>query len=335
AFDISPFTRGRVVGQSDCGHSERQIARSLGLANGTVHNIIVKYRQSNERAVNHRPGRPSMLTEGTKRALVRVVSANPRTKLVDIASTVNLSQRTAQRYLHKLGYNGSLSRPKPLLTKANVKRRLAWAQEMKEKPAAFWRSVVFTDQSQFQQFASSGRTWAWRKAGQAFQEDCVQPPAQDDGFSVMVWAAVWHAGKTELVFTEGPLDSPGYVSVLENHLLPLFRQGALQFSTHLLQEDCAPCHTSKTTTHWKSERGLQVVPWPPRSPDMNPIAHIWERLDRQLQQTTPRPPSAAALRDRLSELWRGLDQALVQTLIAGLQQRVLALHEARGRATRF
>ncbi|ORE00325.1 TCB2 [Hepatospora eriocheir] len=42
----------------------------------------------------------------------------------------------------------------------------------------------------------------------------------------------------------------------------------------ILQQDNDPKHTSNVVKDWLYEKNIDVLPWPPQSPDMNSIEHV-------------------------------------------------------------
>ncbi|CAJ0823693.1 19469_t:CDS:2 [Entrophospora sp. SA101] len=54
------------------------------------------------------------------------------------------------------------------------KDRLRWSRE-KQNWEEEWKNVVWSDESKFALFESDGRVRVWRKPGEAYKEDCIQP----------------------------------------------------------------------------------------------------------------------------------------------------------------
>ncbi|KAM9391739.1 BAR/IMD domain-containing adapter protein 2-like 2 [Pholidichthys leucotaenia] len=49
-------------------------------------------------------------------------------------------------------------------------------------------------------------------------------------------------------------------------------------------QDNVLCHKAKMVQEWFEERNIEseVLTWPPNSPDLNPVEHLWDLLDKQI-----------------------------------------------------
>jgi transposase len=43
---------------------------------------------------------------------------------------------------------------------------------------------------------------------------------------------------------------------------------------HFIYQHNCPIHTARITSYWMEQEGIRVLPWPSRSPDLNPIENI-------------------------------------------------------------
>ncbi len=71
------------------------------------------------------------------------------------------------------------------------------------------------------------------------------------------------------------------------------------------------------------------------SPDMSPIEHVWDALDRHIRHRVPVPDNIQQLRTTIEEEWTNIPQATINNLINSMQRRCVALHKANGGHTRF
>ncbi|GBM51956.1 hypothetical protein AVEN_194253-1 [Araneus ventricosus] len=71
------------------------------------------------------------------------------------------------------------------------------------------------------------------------------------------------------------------------------------------------------------------------SPDLNPMEHIWDVMERQLRAQTPPCPNISTLRDSCLDIWCNLSPVMYQKLVASMPRRVAAVLKVKGGATRY
>ena len=86
-----------------------------------------------------------------------------------------------------------------------------------------------------------------------------------------------------------------------------------------------------------------VVKWPPYSPDLNPIEHVWARLKAWIYKHYPELKNLKGdnqgVRDRLftalQEGWEVLPEDYFTKLIESMVRRVKAVKKAKGWYTKY
>ncbi|XP_046673806.1 uncharacterized protein LOC124362920 [Homalodisca vitripennis] len=108
-----------------------------------------------------------------------------------------------------------------------------------------------------------------------------------------------------------------------------------EFRPFVLMHDNARPHSAAAVTDYLREVGIITLEWPPRSPDLNPIEHVWDTLKKRTRARNPPPANLAELERAVKQEWQGIPIEDIQHLIEGMPGRLLAVIQARGGNTRY
>lgn len=153
------------------------------------------------------------------------------------------------------------------------------------------------------------------------------------GGSVMCWAAFSQFGTTPIVFVKGRMDSEAYQSVLENFLVPYMeRWPRIEFK---FQQDNAPVHVSHSTRQWFKDHQIDILDWPARSPDLNPIENVWGLLSRAVHADCRQFQTVDALKTAIKEAWADINQEKLARLIESMPRRLIETLRKNGGMTKY
>ena len=93
-------------------------------------------------------------------------------------------------------------------------------------------------------------------------------------------------------------------------------------------QDGALAHTAHSVKDYFAKNKIRVLDWCARSPDLNPVEHIWAWMGRQLARI--RITSIEHLKEVLHEIWLTVLLELFMKLIESMPKRVIACIKAKG-----
>lgn len=149
----------------------------------------------------------------------------------------------------------------------------------------------------------------------------------------MVWGGISLEARTDLIKLQGGINADKYIrQCLEEHVIPYSHFIGEHFK---LMQDNAPSHRARITRQYLNDVGVQVLDWPSRSPDLNPIEHMWDILGRRVRQNYGEFQTLEALAQALTNEWQQIPQDAVAILIQSMPERMRAVIQACGGNTRF
>jgi transposase len=338
---IAPEKRARIIALLEEGRSTRSIAFSEGVSQATVWRLCKRKEETSPLKDRPRSGRPRLLGERHERNAVRLLISGKCGTAVEVQRELKssygttISAQTVRRALVRNGLCARVKRKKPLLLKRHRKQQLCFAQEYRHWTLEDWKKVIWSDESKFQIFGSDGRQYCWKKPGEPLCSRNVRPTVKHGGGCIMVWGCMTAQGIGFLTRIDGGLDAKLYQQILNDELMDTIEWYNLKRSDVVFQHDNDPKHTAKSTKEWLDQSGLQVLDWPAQSPDLNPIEHLWNEVDRRLRNLPEPPRSREDLWNKLQDVWNGIDLETITKLIGTMQQPIQDVLKAKGGYTQW
>lgn len=350
---LSPTKVGKILAFSKIGLTGQKISERMltdfgvNVTQQTVSNICKRDREPGGvlRSKNPGSGRPRKTSERTDHVIKRLALATRKQSFMELTNSVEestgirLSPNTIRSRLSENGIGSYQCARKPLLSKANRKKRRDWAKKYSEKDLEFWKNVIWSDESRFC-LVSDKPQRCLRMPHERLNKDCIQTTVKFGGGGVMVWGCFSYNGVGELFWAKESINTDYYLKIMRSALIPSIKK-LHPDGQYIYQQDNAPCHVSHKAKNWfqnrTENRKKAPIPimddWPPQSPDMNPIEHIWDYIGRKIQKETF--SNQEALFTRIKQIWDNLDEEYVHHLVLGMPDRVQELRSKRGGATRY
>ena len=148
----------------------------------------------------------------------------------------------------------------------------------------------------------------------------------------MVWGCFSHDHKLELKVVKQTLTGQRYIDdILEPIVYPHYR--AHQTARPIYQDDNARPHGARIVTDSLAQEGIENLQWSSRSPDMNSIEHVWDRIGRNVCKRNDVVTLDDLVRTLVDE-WNNLEPQFLRKLVQGMPRRVRDLYQRRGGYTR-
>jgi len=323
---------GAVV-LSQIGLSPKQAAPLIACSPKAVRRWSEAFEDDGEVEDAFRAGRPRLLNENEREAVVSAAIDNPKASTPrQLKHLLNLScsAKTVRRELDEAGLFGRIARVIPPMKPGTIQKRIAFA----EGYANFdWTKVLWSDEMSIR-LGPQGQTWVQRPIGEAFNpEYCMEKEKHPP--KVHVWGCMASAGVGRIhVFTEN-MDAELYKRILKEHLMKsrdmFWPNGMWHF-----QQDNDPKHTSRLVSDYLSRELCikdYIITWPPYSPDLNPIENLWADLKKRVEKRNA--TNVEELKVAVELEWKQTDKNLCQKLVASMPQRLAQLLEYRGGPTGY
>ncbi len=130
------------------------------------------------------------------------------------------------------------------------------------------------------------------------------------------------------------------------------------FKRHSLPEYCWPCpslydysepifwctssrimhrHKAQIISDWflEHENEFTLLKWPPQSPDLNPIEHLWDVEEREILIMDVQPTNLQQLRDAIMSIWTKISEECFQHLVESMPQIIKAVLKTKVGPTRY
>lgn len=346
-MDTTPEKAAQVVALIEAGQNQSAVARQLNISRYSVRRVYQRYRETGGYERRRGSGRARATTQRDNRFLVTTALRNRRLTTVDLAHhlqevrEVEVSRWTVRRRLAEGGLTAHRPANGPKLAPAHRQARLRFAQEHVNWTVDQWRTVLFSDESRMCLHGNDGRGRVYRRPTERFAPCCITERVAYGGGSCMFWGGISLEAKTELVFLTGAnirrptrgLTARRYVEeVLQEHVVPF---SGFIGENFLFMHDNARPHTAQIVTQYLQEVNIKTMVWPARSPDLNPIEHVWDNLKRKIRDRNIAPANLQELQTALKEEWDAIPQDSINHLIESMGNRCRAVIQVRGGNTSY
>lgn len=325
---LSLEEKSKIEAYFDAGLSLHKIAEKTGRHRKTIAHFL---KDKENYGKNYKGGNNRVVSQADKRAILRNASnSHDSSRKIREKSGVNVSLSTVQRVIKNAEHlQRKKLKKKPPLNAQRKQMRMEFARTHMSWTTQ-WHYVAFSDEKKFNLEGPDGYNYYFHDLRK--DEHTLDRLHSREG-GVMVWGAITYYGTCELQFLTSRMNAENYKNVLQiafPHLQNLF--GNLNWH---FQHDNAPIHTARTVKSWIQSQEVEILEWPPYSPDLNIIENVWGWLARKVYESGKQYKTKYELIEGIKEAWSTISLNYINQLYQSIPCRVFEVISKNGGSTHY
>ena len=141
------------------------------------------------------------------------------------------------------------------------------------------------------------------------------------------------SGKADLIVMEEKKNSARYINVFEKSLFPFMNRR--DTNNDIFQQDNAAIHTSKPTKDWFKTKHIEVLDWPTKCPNLNPIENLWRILSRRVYKNKRQFEDRETLKSCIKQYWNKSPLETRRKLIDSMQNCCVDVLQLKGNKCKY
>jgi transposase len=283
-----------------------------------------------------RSGRPRKTDEEEDVEIVEMAENEPFLSNHSIHQKLQLpvSNNTIQQRLDEAGLPSCIAAHKRHYTEAQRRARLSFANGYKHWTDADWEMVIFADQKTFEGAGRKRQQRVHRPPGHRF-DPLYTKHRRLFVPSIHATCCICARGPGCCAVYDGKLDGKMLKNMLDRTIMQTARDyyDVERAERWWLLHDNSPVFKSGIVQTWVHNKGIQMIDFPPYSPDINIIENFWPRVSDVMDKAHARTPEAVEA--AFNDAWNNIPLEHYITYAHSMPDRIAAIIEAKGDATKY
>lgn len=312
------------------GFTQHLISDQLNCCKKTISTIITNWRRGKIAGRCKTKRRAYKLSAQKTFLILNYFIENPFNTHKQCIKDLNmsLSSNTIRRVLQGDGIKSYVACPKPFLSMRNQIKRLRFAMNVRGWTSEQWANVVYIDEKTVQTF-SNGKVLVKRRKNERYNVDkLITQEVQNKHNKVNLVGVIHFDGPNMIYSVHTKLKGSHFNQLMRTKVEPI-----LKHKTILI--DNAKIHLK--AINYLRQNLVNVLDFPPKSPDLNPIENVWAELQKILNKKLK--STTISTKNDLIELirvsWKEISPQTINNCILSMPRRVHEVIRAEGKQTRY